>query len=138
MNEPNKCNLFVLGYNAVGKTTLINKITSQENIKIERTRGLETSDWIIKDLDKTVIVNVKERASFEQRVKGEFLEYILENSIIILVVSTLYKGYNAIWNDYLSEVPNNCIVIIFFNKLKENEFENINFKKLKIAYSKFK
>lgn len=137
MGDKNKCNLYLLGYNAVGKTTLRNKIINKEEARFETT-GFESADWIIKYDNKNVVVEIKERASIDQRIINGLEKDIQENSIIILVVSSRFKNkknvYEDNWNYYLNTIPKSCIVIIFLNRTEKSEFEYIDFKELRLKF----
>ncbi len=71
MKETIKCNLYVVGYNATGKTILVNKIVGGENSYNKRSLGFEKSDWQIKFENNIIDVEIKERASFDQRISKE-------------------------------------------------------------------
>ncbi len=130
MNVKSKCHLYVVGPIAVGKTTFINKIARQENIQIAKNRNHEKSDWIIQDLDYSVIVEIKERPSLGQLINNQLAEEILANSIVIIVISNV-RNSDIILNEYLNRLPRECLVIIVYNRLKEKEFENTDLNKLK-------
>ena len=141
MNESVKCNLNIIGNIAVGKTTLINKIIGRENDHHKRSKDYKTTVWPISYNNIIVEVEVNERSSFDQMLTNEFDKefiYNLDNSVIILVVNPLYekkdKGYERIWTEYLNRIPINCIVLLFFNKPSDNEFEKLDFISLRERY----
>ena len=138
MKETIKCNLYVVGYNATGKTILVNKIFGGENSYNKRSFGFEKSDWQIKYENNIIDVEIKERASFDQRKSKETEKGYLDNSVVILMVRSMFRegdnDYERLWNDYLSKIPSNCIVLLFFNKTKDDEINKIDFKSLKEKY----
>ncbi|WP_461644269.1 COR domain-containing protein [Labilibaculum euxinus] len=138
MKESIKCNLYILGYNATGKTILVNKIIGGENSYKTRPIGFENTDWQIKYENRIIDVEIKERASFDQRVSKESEIDYLDNSLVILMVRSIYNdgenNYERLWNDYLNKIPSNCLVLLFFNKTKDDEINKIDFKSLKEKY----
>ncbi len=138
MTETIKCNLYVVGYNATGKTILINKIIGGESNYKRRTIGFEDSDWQIKYENNLIEVEIKERASFEQRISKETEKGYLDNSVVILMARSIFRdgdnNYEILWNDYLTKIPSNCLVLLFFNKTKDDEINKIDFKSLKEKY----
>src|SRR5690606_1020824 len=100
--------------------------------------GFENSDWQIKYENQIIDVEIKERASFDQRVSKEYEKGYLDNSVVIVMVSSIFNdsenNYDRIWNEYLTRIPSNCIVILFFNKSKEREINKIDLKSLKDKY----
>ncbi len=138
MKETIKCNLYVVGLNATGKTVLVNKIVGGESNYKTRPIRFENSDWQIKYENQIIDVEIKERASFDQRIRKETEKDYLDNSVIIVMVSSMFNdgenNYDRIWNEYLAKIPSNCIVLLFFNRSKEREINKIDLKSLKEKY----
>ncbi len=138
MKETKKCMLYVIGYNSTGKTSLINKIVGGENFSYTRLLRFEKTDWQIKFENNVIDVEIKERASFDPRLNTNSENDYLDNSVVILMVRSVFKdsvkSSERLWNDYLSKLPNNCIVLLFFNRTKEDEFNHIDVNSLKEKY----
>ncbi|MBU3014724.1 TIR domain-containing protein [Poseidonibacter lekithochrous] len=119
MNQ-NKSQLFIVGNNNVGKTSLIRILTST-NIGLSDPRAISINyeaDWIIENDKYSVFVDIKERAIINSLDARSSLLGIRENSIFIIVIRT-NNDYNNIYTQieyYLKNIPKNSIIILLFNE----------------------
>jgi len=131
MNK-NITQILILGNNAVGKTTLSQRLCEVDSLtpELKDTMGLTVSDWIIEKEPYKVYAEIKERASLHNEINKTEIFSIQEESIIIIVVSPRFVNektqvYSQI-KYYIEHIPENCIVILLFNGDRNEKSIEIN------------
>lgn len=116
MNK-NKSQLFIVGNNNVGKTSLIRELTLTKIglYDIESLSINYEADWIINKDNYSVFVDIKERAIVNNIEARANLYGIRKNSIVIIIIRTI-DNLDAQIEYYLKYIAKNCIVILFFNE----------------------
>ncbi|MES2592200.1 MAG: COR domain-containing protein [Bacteroidota bacterium] len=136
MREQGKCNLYIVGDRAVGKTTLIRKLAEEKNLFPGKTRELQIVDWIIEEDDKTVIVEIKERAPLGKNSLTYFGKENPEKSVIVIVITppkyTRGNVFSNYWQNFINTISPNNIVIVLFNVKNNNK--NIDFNSVRAKH----
>jgi adenylate kinase family enzyme len=124
----NKCQILILGNNAVGKTTLAYKLGGNNQLPNSDTKYGVNLDWIIKKGEYKVFVDIKERVIFNEKSYKNEISNIKENTIYIIVIKDIYNNNNnnnkqnikSQIENHINYIPDNSIIILLING---NKFE---------------
>ncbi|MBA3673339.1 MAG: leucine-rich repeat domain-containing protein [Chitinophagaceae bacterium] len=138
MNELNKCNLFIFGNNAVGKTTLINILNEEHSFKYKSTRqSYSTADWTIRNGKDRVLVEIKEAANLSQNFINIIKKREELNPIILLVIrvnqNNKINDSDIKWLDNIRSLSENSIVMVAFTFVNKTS-SKINLAPLRLKY----
>lgn len=135
------CNLFVIGNNETGKTSLISslfELTSRS--RRDQTHFLEYPiDLIIEEKENNLNIEIKESATFSRNMTG--LSSKNNNAVLLFVridATNVVTPLNDRWVSLLQKTPEETLLMVVFNFVnpKDSRF-NINTLKKKYPFFKY-
>ncbi len=118
------CNLWIIGKNAVGKTSLINRILDDEKSNNSlSTRGLEIIDTLITDGEHNVKLHISEIHSLNDMKFYDKFDSQIPSIFLILVNTNIYtnlKVEKEIIKTIEDTIPNSLIFYLINNDSKVN------------------
>lgn len=140
MTYNNNCNVWVLGNNASGKTSLISRLVKNEDFISYETINYYQTDWQIIDREYSVTVEFKE-SSFSLKTNSLNLieNKFTDKSIFIIIINPEIENpekiYDNYWINVVKELSPSSIVLIVFNTKNKIKSNLIDYNKLRAKNS---
>ena len=121
----NEAKMILVGRGAVGKTTLVHQLVHGRFVTKHKTKGIQVSDWEVKDGQETITAHVWDFGG-QEIMHGTHQFFLTERALYVLVLAGREDREDEdaeYWLKMIGAFGGAAPVIVVLNKIREHRFE---------------